>query len=190
MTDASRIRLDRYDQSWFDRGRNGLICVLWDYVQMLLVRPSPHPCYGWRRFWWRRFGAQLGRDVRIRRTVRCNYPWKVAIGDHAWIGDHAELYALERITIGAHAVISQHAYLCTGAHDHRDPHFGLIAKPIAIGDGAWIALGATVMPGVTVGDGAVVGARALLTHDAPAWTIMLGMPARPAGTRAVRAEAP
>ena len=181
------IRLDLYDQSGYDRGRSGLVVVLWDLVQQVLIHPSPHPCYGWRRFWYRRFGARIGRGVLIRKSVRCNYPWKVTIGDHAWIGDEATLYALAEIEIGEHAVVSQQSYLCTGTHDHRDPCFGLVVKPVKIGAGAWVALGALVLPGVRIGEGALIAARAVVTRDAAPWTVHRGSPAVAAGPRELRA---
>ena len=162
---------------------SSFIIVLWDLIQTCLIHPSPHIFFGWRRFWYRLFGAQIGRGVLIRKSVRCNYPWKVVIGDFAWIGDEAWLYALDHITIGAHAVISQQVYICTGTHEITDPHFGLKIAPIIIGEGAWIALGALVMPGLTVGAGAVVGARSVLTHSAVPMGIYLGTPAKLVGTR-------
>jgi putative colanic acid biosynthesis acetyltransferase WcaF len=180
------VRLDTYDQSWFDRGRSGLAVLVWDIAWLLLLRPCPQPFYGWKRFVWRCFGAKIGRSVLIRSTVRCNYPWKVSIGDHSWIGEEAWLYALDYIEIGSHVVVSQKAYLCTGSHDITDPHFGLKTAPIRIHDGAWIALGATVMPGVTIGAGAVVGAYGLQTKDAKDWTIYKGSPTKECGTRSLR----
>ena len=185
---AGHVDLSRYDQSWYSRGAGPLKLLLWDVVQDWLIRPSPHAAYGWRRMLYRLFGARIGERVHIRRTVRCNYPWKLEIADRAWVGDETTLYALERITIGADAVVSQQAYICTGTHDHRDPAFGLVVKPVVIGHSAWIALGAVVMPGVTVGDGALLGARAVLTRDAQAWTIHLGSPAKPVGPRELRAS--
>ncbi len=181
------VDLSRYDQSWYDRGRSAVVIVLWEIVQSVLIHGSLHPMYGWRRFWFRRFGAKIGTGTLIRRTVICNYPWKLAIGDHCWIGDQVNLYALERIEIGNHVVISQQSYLCTGTHDHWDPHFGLIVKPIIIQDYAWVALGSLVMPGVTIGTGALLGARTVLTKDAREWTVYLGHPARAAGQRDMRA---
>src|SRR4051812_34407706 len=177
------IELSAYDQSWYDRGRSAAVAGLWDLVETFLIHPSPHACFAWRRFWYRRFGAAIGRGVRIRKSVKCTHPWKLAIGDHAWIGDEATLYCLERVSIGANAVVSQQAYVCTGSHDHRDPAFGLRVSPVTIGDGAWVALGAVVMPGVTVGEGALIGARAVLTRDALPWTIYLGSPARASSAR-------
>jgi putative colanic acid biosynthesis acetyltransferase WcaF len=177
------VDLHAYDQSWYRRGRGALIVVLWDLVQSFLIQPSPHPFYAWRRFWYRVFGATIGENVLLRKSVRCNYPWKLSIGHNSWIGDEATLYCLQHIHIGENVVISQQSYLCSGTHDHRDPHFGLIVRPIVIEDGAWVALGALVMPGITVGAGALIGARAVLTKNALPWTIYQGLPAHSVGQR-------
>ncbi len=47
-----------------------------------------------------------------------------------------------------------------------------------IGNDVWIGYDALIMPGVTIGDGAVIGARALVTKDVPAYTIVAGNPAK------------
>lgn len=180
-----RIDLSAYDQSWFSRGRSAFIVVAWELIQFFLIRPSPNFLYGWRRFWYRVFGAHVGKGVKIRKTVECVYPWRLSIGSWSMVGDHATLYTLDTITIGDSAVVSQFAYLCTGTHDVCDPAFGLRTTPIKVGNGAWVCLGATLMPGVSVGEGAVVGARALVTHDVPPWKIAVGIPAAVTGSRSV-----
>lgn len=55
----------------------------------------------------RLFGAKIGQNVVIRPSVKITYPWKLTVGDYAWVGDDAVLYTLGEINIGAHAVISQ-----------------------------------------------------------------------------------
>lgn len=82
------------------------------------------------------------------------------------------------IIIGANAVVSQNAELCAGTHDVEDTDFQLIAKPVIIGDHAWVATGAFVGPGVTIGEGGVLGARAVAFKDVPPWEIHIGNPAR------------
>ena len=37
------------------------------------------------------------------------------------------------VTLGARTVVSQRAHLCTGSHDLANPHFQLVARPIALG---------------------------------------------------------
>jgi putative colanic acid biosynthesis acetyltransferase WcaF len=174
----NRVRLDLYSQDGYSRGRSGAIVLLWWFVQGTLFRYSPHPLYGWRRFLLRLFGARIGKGVLVRATARFTYPWKVAIGDHSWVGDYAEFYSLDRIAVGSHCVISQYAYLCTGTHDMTDERFGLVTSPIRIGDGAWIASGAFVYPGVTVGEMGVAAARSTVTRDIPPCEVHAGTPAR------------
>lgn len=166
------------------RGRPATIVVLWWLVDALLFRPSPAPLYGWRRFLLRLFGARIGRGARIKPTVRITYPWKVAIGDHCWVGQRVELYSLGPITIGNNVCVSQDSYLCTGFHDRRDVAFAIDARPIVVEDEAWVASQAFVMPGVTIGRGAVVGVRSLVLKDVPAGMVVGGQPARPLGPRA------
>lgn len=50
---------------------------------------------------------KIGKNVVIRPSVKITYPWKLTLGDYAWVGDEVNLYTLGEITIGAHSVISQ-----------------------------------------------------------------------------------
>lgn len=167
------------------RGRNLAVVALWRLVQASLFAWSPAPFNGWRRMLLRLFGARIGQRVRIMPTVRVAYPWKLEIGDHAWIGCGAVLYNLAPIRIGAHTVISQRSYLCAAGHAVDAIDFRYAAAPIVIGEQAWIAMDALVAPGVTVGLGAILGARSSAFHDIPAGVIAVGYPARPRRLRPV-----
>jgi putative colanic acid biosynthesis acetyltransferase WcaF len=161
------------------RGRPGWVVQVWWLVQWFLFRPSPQVLYGFRRFLLRLFGARIGSHVLIRPTAQVTYPWKVSIGDHAWIGDEVVLYSLAEITIGAHSVVSQRTYLCAASHDTTRTSFDITASPIHIGEQVWLATDVFVAPGVTIGEGTVVGARSSVFHDLPAGMVCLGSPARP-----------
>jgi putative colanic acid biosynthesis acetyltransferase WcaF len=165
------------------RGRPAFVVQLWWIVQGLLIRPSPQFMYGWRRFLWQLFGAEVGKGVLIRPTARVTYPWKVKVGARSWIGDGAELYSLGEIDIGSDAVISQQVYLCAGTHDYTKLDFPLVAKPIRIEDQAWLAAGCFIAPGVTVGRGAIIGAKSVVLSDMPPAMICYGHPARPVKPR-------
>lgn len=160
------------------RGRTGWMVQLWWLVQDTLFRWSPQFLYGWRRWLLRRFGAQIGKDVLIRPTVRVTYPWKVHIGDYSWIGDDVVLYSLGDIEIGTNTVISQKSYICTGNHDFSKQNFPIYALPVKIGNQVWIATDVFVAPGVTIGDGTVVGVRSTVLHNLPAGMICYGTPAQ------------
>jgi putative colanic acid biosynthesis acetyltransferase WcaF len=150
---------------------------LWAMVRVLLFRPTPKRLGNrWRVFLLRRFGATVGHKTLIVPSARILQPWLLTIGDGGAIGEDAEIYNYDRITIGANTVISQQACLCTGSHDFRDPRFPLVWKPITVGSGCWIAARAFVLPGVTIGDGTVVGACSLVTKSLPPWSICSGNP--------------
>jgi putative colanic acid biosynthesis acetyltransferase WcaF len=169
------------------RGRPAWFVQLWWMVQALLFHPSPQMLYGWRRFLLRLFGARIGSGVMIRPSVVVTYPWKLSIGDSAWIGDNVTLYTLGEIVIEENVVVSQHSYLCTGSHDHASISFDIFARPIRIEAEAWVSSHVFIAPGVTVGRAAVVGACSAAFHDVPAGMICAGNPLkvmRPRETRA------
>ncbi|MCM2535840.1 hypothetical protein NDK43_30605 [Neobacillus pocheonensis] len=74
------IDLSKYDQSWYSRGRSGLVVLLWWFIQGTVFRYSLHNMYRWRNFLLRLFGAVIGRDVRIRSSAKFTYPWKINWG--------------------------------------------------------------------------------------------------------------
>lgn len=149
--------------------------VLWAMVHPLFGF-SPRPLWGWRRWMLRRFGADIGRQVRVHPTAKITMPWHLRVDDEAAIGDHAILYALGPVHIGARAAVSQYAHLCAGTHDWRDPMRPLMKLPISIGADAWICADAFVGPGVRIGAGAILGARAVAMQDLPAACIGIGNP--------------
>lgn len=159
------------------RGRHPVVVLLWQVVQGTLFAWSPQPLYRWRRFLLRLFGARVGAGVLVRASARVTYPWKVVLGDNCWIGDHAELYSLGPIDIGASAVVSQKSYLCAGTHDTSDVTFPLVASAIRVEAEVWIAADCFIAPGVTIGAGAVIAARSTVLSDIPGGVIAAGIPA-------------
>lgn len=172
-------RLDKFVVPEGFRGRGVITVQLWWIVQATLFAWSPQFAYKWRARLLRVFGAKIGKQVIIRPSVRVTYPWKLTIGDFAWVGDHTELYTLGPITIGNNAVVSQGSYLCTGSHDYKAEAFDIYALPIVIEDEAWVATDVFIAPGVKIGKGAVIGARSSVYRDMPAGMICTGSPAKP-----------
>ncbi len=146
--------------------RNRLERMVWMIVWVVLCRFTPPPLHRWRRSVLRLFGATMGRGARVHASVRIWHPANLSVGPHALIGPGALIYNQGRVAIGARSVVSQRAHLCASSHDLADPDFQLVLRPIAVGEGCWIAAEAFIGPGVTVGDGAVIGARAALFADA------------------------
>lgn len=172
---AIDIKANRKAQKWT---RGELVGrFLWEMAHPLFAW-SPRPFWSWRRALLRLFGAKIGREVHVYPSVRITVPWNLTIEDQTAVGDRAVLYALGPITLAKQVTISQHAHLCAGTHDYRDPAMALLKFPISIGDGAWICADAFVGPGVRVGERAIVGARAVIMKDVAADAIMIGNPAR------------
>lgn len=171
-------RLDKFSVCVKQRGKSAIMVQLWWLVQSTLFRCSPQFMYSWRCFLLRCFGAKIGNNVIIRQTASVTYPWKLVVGDNAWIGDDVELYNWSVITIEDNAVVSQRSYLCTGTHDYTVPTFDLTSEPITIKEQAWVATDVFIAPGVTIGKGAVIGARSSVYKDMPEGMICLGNPAK------------
>lgn len=152
--------------------------MLWGLVQATLFRWSPHNAYGWRGLLLRRFGATIGKNVRLRPTVRVEIPWNLKIDDGSIVGDFAILYCLGPITVGKNVIISQYAHLCAGTHETHTHAMELLCPPIAIGDEVWIAADAFIGPGVTIGARTIVGARSSVFRNLPGDVVAVGNPAR------------
>lgn len=165
------------------RGRSAVTVQLWWIVQATLFAWSPQFLYGWRCFLLRLFGAKIGENVIVRPTAIITYPWKITIGDNAWIGDYVCLYSLGEISIGSNAVVSQRSYLCTGSHKYHTREFDIYADPILIDAEAWVAADVFVAPGVTICRGAVIGARSSVFSDMPAGMVCRGNPCVPVKPR-------
>lgn len=157
---------------------NKVARVVWAIVWGTLFRWSPRLCFGWRRMLLRLFGATIGRNARISPSAKIWGPWNLVVGDEAAIAHDVDCYCVDRLTIGAHATVSQYSFLCTASHDIYDPHMKLITAPINIADQSWVCAGVFLAPGVSIGTGAVVGAMSVVTKSVGPWKVVAGNPAR------------
>lgn len=178
----------RHVSTWTRREQ--LMRLLWGFTQATLFKYSFHNFYGFRAALLRMFGAKIGSNARIRRTVKVEIPWHLNLGDDITIGDHAILYALGTITLGHGTFISQYAHLCAGTHDYTRLDYPLLRHPITIGEHCWIAADTFVGPNVTIGDGTVVGARSSVFSNLPAWVVAVGSPAKPIKPRVMKDTSP
>jgi len=181
---TSHVRNDLFDsRHGFNRGRSILVFGLWQVVKWVFFRTVfPWPS-GLKVWILRMFGARVGVGVCIKPQVNIHLPWKLEIGDYAWIGEEAFILNFEPILIGGHACISQRVFLCGGNHDYRDTAMSYRNGPIVIEDGAWVGAGAFVAPNVTIGIDAVVTACSVVTGRLPDGMICSGNPCVPVKTR-------
>jgi putative colanic acid biosynthesis acetyltransferase WcaF len=149
---------------------------MWAIVYLFFFNLSPKPCFRWRAFILRLFGAKVGKQVHVYPHVKIWAPWNLELMDNCGIANGAILYSQGKIKIGKKTVISQGSHLCAGTHDYEVYGFPLITSPITIGDDVWIAAEVFVHPGVSIGDGCVVGARSVVVKNLPAWMVCTGHP--------------
>jgi len=157
---------------------NRMARVLWGFVQATVFAWSPRPVHAWRSMLLRLFGAKIGRGVHVYPGVKIWAPWNLEIGDESGCANGVTLYSQGKITLGKRVVVSQNSHLCTGTHDYERAGFPLVTKSISVGDDAWIAAEVFIHPGVAIGEGTVIGARSVVTHDMPSWSVCAGHPCR------------
>ena len=151
--------------------------ILWGGARWLF-RWSPRPCFGFRNWLLRVFGARVGKQVHIYPSACIYFPWNLEIGDYSSIGEWTLVYNLGKISIGERSTVSHRVHLCAGTHDYRDPLLPLLKTPIFIGDEVWVCADAFIGPGVTIGTSAVVGAASSVFANVSSWNVVGGNPAR------------
>lgn len=159
--------------------KNKVLRVLWNFVYIILFRPSPDILFWqWRVFLLRCFGAKIGKRCKIHSSASFWAPWNLEMEDLVAIGQNALIYSVDKIYLRTKVCISQGAYLCTASHDITNKENPLITAPINIESFAWVATNAFIGMGVTIGQGAVIGATASVYKDVEPWTVVGGNPAK------------
>ncbi|MGB8194355.1 MAG: putative colanic acid biosynthesis acetyltransferase [Chitinophagaceae bacterium] len=151
--------------------------IAWYLTNILFFKNSLNISSGLKVSLLRMFGAKVGKGVVIKPSVNIKYPWKLTIGDHAWIGENVWIDNLADVLIGSNACLSQGAMLLTGNHDFTKSTFDLMVKGIVLEEGAWIGAQAMVCPGITCRSHAVLAACSVATKDLEEYKIYQGNPA-------------
>lgn len=154
--------------------------VVWNIVWVLLFGPTPRGNLfrTWRIALLKLFGAKVKWSSNVLPSCRIWQPWKLTMGEYACLSENVDCYAVDEITIGDQATVSQGVKLCTASHDISSKIMELTTQPIVVGPNAWVAGWSIILPGVTIGEGAVVGAGAVVTKDVEPWTVVGGNPAK------------
>jgi maltose O-acetyltransferase len=125
--------------------------------------------------------AAIGDSAEILSPFQCDYGYQITVGARSFINFGAVILDSAPVRIGDDVQIGPGVQLVTPLHP-LDPVERRTqtewAKPITIGDSAWLATGVIVCPGVTIGAGCVVGAGSVVVSDLPARHLCLGNPCR------------
>ena len=101
----------------------------------------------------------------------------LSIDDFSTLG-RVEIALHDKVTIGKYVCINDGVILLSASHDVSDSLWRHKKAPISIGDYAWIATNAIILPGVSIGKGAVVGAGAVVSKNVNDYSIVTGNPAK------------
>ncbi|TAM03343.1 MAG: acyltransferase [Pusillimonas sp.] len=176
----------------------GAIAVAKRLVKRLIYRPrgvrmGPDSLVMRPHWFYNRSCIQMGARCSVGRFAIFNpftdykhpaRPGTIRLGDDVYIGGFSQIHSVSLLEIGDGCVLSEHVYISDVAHG-LDPRAGLIMQqpleskgPVRIGRHVFIGLGASVLPGVTLGDHCIVGARSVVTRSFPAYSMVVGAPAR------------
>jgi len=127
--------------------------------------------------------ADVQGGISLERGVRVTGKGGVTVGPDTNINAGVLLDGRGGLRIGSKVNISPEALILTAEHDPRSPRFAGVEAGVVIGDRAWVAARAIVLPGSAVGEGSVVAAGAVVRGEVEAWSIVAGNPARKVGDR-------
>lgn len=137
-----------------------------------------------RAFYLRHYLGELATGTAVQMNCRFLNGRKVSLGERNIVnfgclfdGRHYAIRTGSDVSIGPEATI------LTLGHDPQDAAFGTHGGEVTIGDRAWIAYRAIVLPGVTIGEGALIAAGAVVSRNVEPYAIVAGSPARKIGTR-------
>lgn len=111
------------------------------------------------------------------------YNPKIEIGDGCWIGIRNSFAAIDEIKIGNHVLFAGYVHISDHSHGYEDimkpiaPQKLISKGPVVIEDDCWLGFGCEILSGVHIGKHSVVAARAVVTKDVPAYSIVAGNPA-------------
>lgn len=131
---------------------------------------------------FRKLLGKVGENLVIHSPFRCDFGFNIRIGNNFVGNFNLTILDEAEVTIGDNVMIGPNCSLITITHaldpDQRNEGI-MAARPITIGDNAWIAANVVILPGVEIGEGAVIGAGSVVTRSIPAGMLAVGNPCRP-----------
>lgn len=106
---------------------------------------------------------------------------RLEIGRECWFNVGVFINLGAPVVIGDRVSLGHEVMILTDTHSIAQPERRagpLYARPVRIGDGAWVGARALILPGVEIGSGAVVAAGAVVTRNVPSSVLVGGVPAR------------
>ena len=124
--------------------------------------------------------AASDRKVALTTWNFADQQGAITLGDYCLVCPGVRIDSAIGVTIGDNCMLAAGAYISDADwHDQYDRTLPIgKCTPVVLKDNVWIGEGAMVSKGVTIGENSIVGARALVTRNVPANTIVGGNPAQ------------
>lgn len=154
-------------------------------ARVLLAPLPPHVGSRVRPLVLRAAGLRIGRGTVMWGTPTItgggNIYRRLTVGRECWFNIGVLINLGAEVSIGDRVALGHGVMILTETHPIGPPERRagpLFARPVRIGDGAWLGVRALILPGVEIGAGAVVAAGAVVTKDVPPNVLVGGVPAR------------
>lgn len=127
--------------------------------------------------------VQFGNNVTIKTNsyriveLYSSNDANLVIGDNCYINQGVHISCSKQIVIGSGCLLADEVLIIDNDY-HSVAGDPVKSKPIILENNVWVASRAIILKGVHIGKGAVVGAGAVVTHDVPPRSLVVGNPAR------------
>lgn len=170
-----KVDLSKYNNSNYQPGLK-IKRVLWYFANLIFISNSFLTSYKLKVWILKRFGAKIGRGVKIKPSVSIKYPWFLEIGNNVWIGEKVWIDNLGTVKIHDNVCISQGAMILSGNHNFKNEAFELIVESIEVEEGSWIGAKSIVCSGVRIKSHAVLTVGSVASKDLESYSIYKGNP--------------
>ncbi|MHC4330959.1 MAG: acyltransferase [Planctomycetota bacterium] len=124
----------------------------------------------------------LGKNSLIETSsVICTWHGDVILKDGASVG--IGTIVIGPVVVGEKSACSQNCFISGQSHLYQDisKNFlrqGVKTEQVVIGRNVWVCSNSVILPGVKIGDNSVIGAGSTVVDDIPAYSVVVGNPAR------------
>lgn len=115
------------------------------------------------------------------------YSPEITIGKNVSFNMNCHVGAIDRIIIKNNVLFGSNVLITDHSHGGTDidtlkivpTKRNLQSKgPVIIEEDVWVGDNVSILPGVTIGNNAVIGANSVITKNVPAYSVVVGNPAR------------
>lgn len=115
--------------------------------------------------------SYFGGEVKIGNRVVAQERVRISAVESVIIGDD--------VLMGSDILITDNNHGMDACDEKSYMEQKVSAKAVKIGNGCWIGEKCTILSGCTIGERSIIGANSVVTKSIPAYTIAVGIPAKP-----------